>query len=411
MSSFLVLFVLLQLLICGVVSLRANEFLRPSDPAELIYAPDERTADRMLSEEAIRVQGVKVAWADYDLIRRDFPSTASYSSLQIDSWLIENFGYVGDEQPKLNQIRNSTIPMNPLERKKAYRPGGWDRSAVLEAKASDGRTIGMVDIKGLGHGARTREKVARQIEKFLDLEKRGEITEIDRFRTKGHSDGLMSFGEAIAETTRQIAVQRLSELTGIGLETVESYAILVPPFRILKSKGQSIPAAYYLRQAHQGRTQLGRPSGLPYIDHAGGSQVTRFGTAVDFGGVVITDPRLQATFGLDKGDDSSRIEDTKPWRWGHDTAEAWVRGDHDAVFRHINEMLADISEEYAKSVEVDLHRVRQAQTKALLDSNKNGSFEARARQLFQYQASRDGADHRKCMRRMQDLLLSRWPQK
>lgn len=331
----------------------ANEPIRPETPA------DYSSELGMTVESSVEVRGTAVAWANYPAIRRDFPAIRHFTDQQINEWLIQNFSFIGASQSDLNGLRNSTIDTGP-RRKPAFRPDEWKRSAVLEAVGPDGSPIGMVDIKGFGHGAQTYQATHAQVEKFNYS--KGSAKEIDALRIANHSDGLMSMGEAIAETTRQRAAQMLFEMSGSELETVESYAILALPFDILKNGNQTIPAALYLRQAHVGRTSgLSVPPSI-YTDEAGHKQMTATRSAIDFGGVTITDERLKKNFGSAVAR-SVDPQESKPWMWGHETAAAWKRGDHRAVYKHVNEMLAPIEEAYKNSPEVKAHALENLERK------------------------------------------------
>ncbi len=326
---------------CALASLgRADEFIRPQSFHEL----DSRTT----VEDAVRVNGAEVAWADYGALRRDFPAIRSLSDEQIKGWLLQNFAYVGSEQPRLAGVRNSAMNLDPHATKPAFRPPGWNRSAVLEAFDPNGLPIGLVDVKGFGHGVLTAAEVSRQVTAYGDAQ--GRQGRIDALRITDHSDGLMALGEGIAECSRQIAAQRLFEMSGLSLETVESYAIIRLPFNLLKKGGVEIPAALYLRQAHGGRfTGVPVPEAI-YIDPRGEGQMTERGTAVDMGGVIIRDPRLKNNFGM--LDDGTNTQRSKPWKYGHETADAFAfRDDRRAVRRHLQEMLSPLDADYQASPE------------------------------------------------------------
>src|SRR6185437_9808331 len=104
------------------------------------------------------------------------------------------------------------------------------------------------------------------------------------------------------ESTRQKAVQTGFDLYnaahGTSWQTVETYFIIKLPIQILKDGGKSDVAAIYGRQAHWRAhfSALDAPDGI-YIDDYGGRQMTQSHSAVDFGGVVISLPELQSTFG------------------------------------------------------------------------------------------------------------------
>jgi HEAT repeat protein len=355
----------------------ANEWVRPQVPADL--APSDMN---VTAENAYPVEGVQVAWANYSALKRDFPALRPLSNKQINEWLVKNFSYIGTRQSHLNNIRNSSIPIDKTRGTKlAYRPQTWNRAAVLEGFSDSGESMGMVDIKGFGHGLLTTSDVEDQTRQYDSSIH--DPAGIDKLRVSDHSDGLMSLGEAIAEVTRQQAAQRMFERSGTGMESVESYAILKLPFDILKEKEGKTPAALYLRQAHQGRE-----SGLPvpekfYHDFSGLRQYTDTLTAVDFGAVVFDDPDLDEHWG--RTDASERVFDAqkrKPWLWAHSTADAYAKeGDPSIIARHIGEMAESVERwmnrhpELFPADEASKYREISEKSRAFLEKNQRMNFE------------------------------------
>lgn len=296
----------------------------------------------------VKVRGARVAWADYQALRRDFSELKSLSDGQIDDWITENFAYIGKEQLKLNGIRNSEIPVAPGDSVRiGYRPTGWGRAAVIPAPGGKG----IIDLKGAGH-ANESLRLHQQVHQFKSLRT---AEEISRFRVKDHSDGLMSLGEAIAEVSRQQAAQKLFDIhhakNGTRLQTIESYFIIDLPFSILKDGDRSVPAALYARQAHVGRENYLRVPKEIYVDDFGSTQMDRYGAAVDFGGVHIRHPALSDRFGM-QGPGKFDAQQSKPWAWGHEVAQAMTRKenpDRDAIRRHLKEMLEPIETEWQLS--------------------------------------------------------------
>lgn len=264
----------------------------------------------------------------------------------LDAWLLENFAFIGPEQQKLDHIRQTPLNTDPKVTKTAYRPPEWNRAAILEAIGPTGNVIGMVDVKGFGN--RSRLAVSGQVREFEKV--KNSPAELVSLRTRDHSDGLMSAGEAVAETSRQMALQKLFEMKAPHLETVETYAILIPEHRILKGADasdptHSIPAALYLRQAHFGRLNgLVSPDSL-YTDQHGGKQKTRSETAVDMGGVIITDPSVKSRFDSINGKNDPQY--SRAWADGHDTARNFVdHRDSQAISGHLRYMLEPIEADY-----------------------------------------------------------------
>ncbi len=300
----------------------------------------------------IRVPGAKVAYMNRETLERDFPFTRRLSDQDLERWILDEFAFISKAQHALNGIRNSPIPAPgdlraPENRKLGLRPPGWRRAAVLSARdARAGPSPPMVDVKGIGHALRTwKERIRPQIARFQGQEKAGHSH--DALRDKGHSDGLMSLGEAVAELTRQQAAQKIfSEYNALtnaaddeALQSIETYFIIALPFSILRSANGKDPAALYGRQAHHGRTMNFPVPPSMYTDDHGHFQSDALMTAaVDFGGVKIEDPRLVENFGAEKDPQRSRA-----WRYAHETAAAFIRGEARAIERHLEAMLKPLA--------------------------------------------------------------------
>lgn len=333
----------IALLAAGPLPSWGDESARPAHPTEL----KTPTQDRF-----VYVPGCEVAFADYEALRRDFKELREWTDAEINQWIVKEHGFISEGQLQLNGLRNTAIPVDPTRTKTGYRPPRYARGAVLETGFPDG---GLVDEKGVGH--RPQDALMERLEAlknlFLESTPEGFQSALDQFRVKDHSDGLMSFGEAVAEFTRQSTIQMLFDLHnqkyGTNYQTVETYFILYLPFEIEKKHGEKISAAIYGRQAHYDRRSVSTrkrppPKGI-FDDPHGGFQSTTLGTSIDFGGAIIEDPRLQANFG--GIGDSKDPQMGKPWVWGHQVAQHYRRT-HDpmVVQKHFLEMVNPILAEW-----------------------------------------------------------------
>lgn len=320
----------------------ANEIFRPRTVGEI---PDPK------SETAFRVKGARVAYINEVALKRDFPELSQLHRSQLEAWVLENFAYISENQLSLSSIRASEIPVDLNDVKRAYRPERYNRAALVDAISPAQKPIGLVDIKGFGHG--DRAAIQDQVKSFVEAQ--GDQAKIDEIRLRDHSDGMMSFGEAVAELTRQAAAQMLFDMHnrahGTRLETVESYFIIELPFSILKDKGQAIRAALYGRQAHWGRDSgLEVPKKI-YVDPFGQNQRSWLNAAVDFGGVLISDPRVARNYSVPEGGDPSNPQQSRAWAWGHEVARAFSHGDIDAVYRHLREMTGPLLDEWKSAAQ------------------------------------------------------------
>ncbi len=347
-------------LVFKVLFLFGYSFAFSAEPVRPLSIHDYAEANiRLTLENAVPIDGARVVWADFALLKRDFPQIAKLSDAEICDWLLKNFAFMGAEQVKLNNLRNSPISPGNRPHKNAYRPPSWERSAVMEAIDPDGKNvIGAVDIKGFGHGARSPNDVQWQVSNFKNAA--GRQAEINKLRVRGHSDGLASLGEAIAETSRQRTAQMLFDMSDTQLETVENYAIIELPIKILKNDGHTIPAGMILRQAHFGRGGgLAVPNEI-YTDDHGGKQKTSTDTAIDFGGVIIRDKRVARQFSAIDG--STDPQHSLPWKYAHETAHSVVfNNDIYGIYRHLDEMTSDIKSDYESSENVRIAKKRRAE--------------------------------------------------
>lgn len=215
------------LISCSHQSARA-----PGSATELYPAPKSKIEDvhsRVNSEEFLAIKDARVAFANYELIRRDFPALAAHSNTEIDQWLLANAAYISRPNATTTAA-NSKIEVDSERRVNANRPPRYGRAAVFEARL-EGEKIGLLDAKGIGH--------------FLHA----------RATPKG--DGLASLGELL----REVLFERLIALTLKDAQeersVVGSYAIIDPGFNVKFVGGHQKPAGILVRQAHNRQTDHG----------------------------------------------------------------------------------------------------------------------------------------------------------
>lgn len=110
----------------------------------------------------------------------------------------------------------------------------------------------------------------------------------------------MTLGEGTAGLTRGMALQRSMDIYNAthdtNYQTNENYFEIALPVKILRNGSTRLPASIVGRQSHWRSTNLTHVPNSIYEDPHGFRQGTRFGSAVDFGGVIIQDPNLRASF-------------------------------------------------------------------------------------------------------------------
>jgi hypothetical protein len=105
----------------------------------------------------VRVPNAKIAWADYDALKRDFPFLQSANREKIDSWILDSFSYISTTQLELGELRNASIPTEENYRQ-SYRQANHSsehqefqgRGDMMEAHDFNGNLVGLVDRKGVG---------------------------------------------------------------------------------------------------------------------------------------------------------------------------------------------------------------------------------------------------------------------
>ncbi len=197
---------------------------------------------------------------------------------------------------------------------------------------------------------------------------RGDEAGTDKIRVKSHSDGLMTLGEAIAEVTRQKAIQMFFDITAADNknqhETVESYFVISFPFNIIKRNGELIPAGAVGRQSHVNHFEGYKiPSALWFDKY---SQMTSSGAAIDFGNTKNFNHELFSPFGKQVED----VLSSNAWIYAHDTAIPASKGDRRAVDNHINDMLYYLRKAWEQSPKAKLMK-QYGQSSYKLENNKD----------------------------------------
>lgn len=296
------------------------------------------------------MDAVKLAWADYELIRFDFPFLRDKSDEDIETWIRSEYSYISQNQLLLNGIRNSPIILNERRQAKTRLiPHSYKRASVADViDPVTSKVVGLMDLKGTGNSyfengePNLPPRNSPNYEEALKAE-----------QDRDHSDGLVALDEAIAEVSRQKALQILFETinkkTGAFLQTSEIYFVLAMPMRILKNKGQRIPTAVIGRQSSWLRghrygvylkNKVNKELARSYDDLLGDRQHDGFGAAIDFGAVQIAG-EFELRFGMQdpKANPEFIPKESKPWLLGRAAAKAFLKGDGQAVYNHLETML------------------------------------------------------------------------
>ena len=251
---------------------------------------------RIEQEKFVKIEGARIAYANYPLIRRDFPALSSLSEDQIDQWLIDHAAYMSKPNAK-TQTANTVVPVNFSEQITGHRPPRYGRAAIFEADFQ-GQKIGLLDTKGIGH--------------FLSA------------RAEPKGDGLATLGELLREVLFERFVGMMLKDSNQGRSVVGSYAIIDPGFEVKFGDGATKPAGILIRQAHDRQTDhgfLSRPQEIMDLSEVfnrygivthNNIQGTKGGDLFDFG-------HMYVEIGLGDPELGARSE-----RWGYNPE--WVSG-------------------------------------------------------------------------------------
>ena len=283
------------------------------------------------SQAHYRAPNAKVAWADFALLRNDFPALRLFTDGAIENWILDQFAYVSEMQLKLRGIRTSDFAVG-AEKRIFFHPPTYFRAAVAEAQV-DGKSVGLVDLKGSGQS--NSEKTQKQLAEFEALRKQfkegsAEFNQAhDVLKIRDHSDGVASLGELVSEVSKQQAIQAAYAAGITSGESVESYFLVDLGFDVLKDGDQRIPAGVIGRQPHlraknfridSGETGFTGDPRLIYSDDYGHFQRTISGSSIDFGGAIVTLPEVSSFFAPISSDVTNDAQMTKSWADSHDAA-------------------------------------------------------------------------------------------
>ncbi|MBT3586289.1 MAG: hypothetical protein HN509_15385 [Halobacteriovoraceae bacterium] len=303
-----------------------------------------------VAEEVQKLKNPRILIADYDLIRKDFPSLKNLSNPQIDHWLLDQTGYISI--PQKNQTEVNTAIEVLAETRKAHRPPHYGRALVYEMLDPEtGNQIGLIDLKGSG-----ALKPAQ----------------------KSHRNGIATLGECLREYVFEHMMRDIFKDSGLPQKTVGSYAVIDPGFDLVHSDGSRSPGGFYLRQAHD-RVPEHSGAWLPEskrmsiqkvlhqygIDPNKNVQGTVKHNIFDFGHYIVRDdtpgidPSKQVSFdiwGYDKniqapGDDRwfySKVDNA--WNWSHELATNWRKGlaNRDHVWQHFKNLVLPVREKLTR---------------------------------------------------------------
>jgi hypothetical protein len=262
-------------------------------------------------EKVYRLKNAKIVYADYHLIRKDFPQISHLTDEKIDEWLLDNAALMSENQlkqtnangliPVTEQARSAFRPaeygralvfpvsnyLEPFGPKELHttsaiqaisnlsyylsNPSEWDSSfdvniyelqetlnnledAEFKNKITDilNKMQSYVKVRSPKTLSEIRQEVEQVVNKFTPTNGLIDAKGVGSLAPKpgGHSDGLMTLGEGIREYIYEKMINKVLVKENSGLSTVGSYAVIDGGFDVKHADGSSSPGGIYLRQAH-----------------------------------------------------------------------------------------------------------------------------------------------------------------
>jgi hypothetical protein len=200
-------------------------------PVSHLMSPPRTLAELQQSstqtETVLPVATARVVFANYDLLRHDFPQILNESFTgNIDRWILENAAVVS--QGQACQTRVNSLIQTRGEGVMAFRPPRYGRSVVRPVELEPG-VGGLLDVKGAG--------VAPGV-----IPRHGNA-----------SNGLLLLAKALAEATWQGLIEAIFRHAESQFYTLPVYAVLDLGFDVLLAPetGLGVPAGALVRQAHR----------------------------------------------------------------------------------------------------------------------------------------------------------------
>jgi hypothetical protein len=227
----------------------------PPPPPRRIEELDE---PGIIFDQAYRVAGARVVFADYDLLRADFPGLSTdclarhHPDLKgmpepqretrareiIDAWLVHNGGLISVTQAGQSLVNTPISCLSdPVEVYRLPQGGRVFFTQVSAEPVTPGETAeGLLDLKGVG----VRPAAVPSFER--------------------HWDGLIALRYAFEDFILQLIIDTIFRHAGVDFHTLPVYAILDPGFDVLREARS--PAGILVRRAN--RRRLGKVDFPPH---------------------------------------------------------------------------------------------------------------------------------------------------
>ncbi|HYO14902.1 MAG TPA: hypothetical protein VE685_17050 [Thermoanaerobaculia bacterium] len=208
-------------------------------PGPLLRTVDELDDPGLRQETVLRLPTARVVFADYALLRHDFPHLREADAALIDRWLLRHAAFISTAQAAQSRV-NTPIETGE-ERTVAYRPTRYGRAVVVSTRES--------------HGLLPADPALpweAEPDRLLDLKGTGVAPGVvPRHDPGGHFDGLISLQRVLIEVLFQEVIEAAFRHSGSGFSTVPAYAVLDLGFEIVWEDGRTFPAGMQVRRAHR----------------------------------------------------------------------------------------------------------------------------------------------------------------
>lgn len=208
-------------------------------PCPLLRSMDELDDSGLRLETVLRVPTARVVFADYELLRHDFPHLRGVDEPLVDRWLLRHAAFISTAQAA--QSRVNTPIETAEESTVACRPKRYGRALVVSTRENNSRLPPDPALPWTG-----------EPEMLLDLKGTGVAPGVvPRHDPGGHFDGLISLQRVLTEVLFQEVIEAAFRHAGSGFSTLPAYAVLDLGFEVVWQDGRTFPAAMQVRRAHR----------------------------------------------------------------------------------------------------------------------------------------------------------------
>jgi hypothetical protein len=201
-------------------------------------------------ESMVRVKTARVSIVDYDRLRHDFDFLRDRDDGQIDTWLIERFGYISNAQAMASLKNDKNSISDPVSYDESSSRWGLrqphsGRSLLMPASDADGTECP----SGSGRSnrrLRSTGESASQSSVVFDV--KGAGAKNPTFDDDHHSNGLAYFGEAMREYHLERIVQLIFRHSGLQEKTNPIYAVIHLGFKGRYDFGTNLSSALLIRR-------------------------------------------------------------------------------------------------------------------------------------------------------------------